>query len=107
MNVDAKIPDARVKILQLPDKKLPSLKENPDVLLIHPGEKPHPPGREPEEVAAEAQARKSANFRLAAHLNLQHLYVQAPDFEFPVESDMRFTYDARDPDHPSADGTVL
>ena len=106
LTLNTKIPDARVKVLALPNKKLPSLKENPDVILVHPGERPHPPGREPGDVEAEAAARKSSNFRLAAHLQLNHLYVQAPDFEFPVQSDMRFVYDARDPDHPSADGTI-
>jgi translocation and assembly module TamB len=106
LTVNAKIPDARLVIRQLPQKNLPSLKPNPDVLLVHPGEKPHPPGMEPEDV--EAQARKVANatFRLHAHLDLQHLYVKADDFEFPVESAMDFDYDARHPDEPSAEGTV-
>jgi len=106
LTLNAKIPDARVLIKGLPDKKLPKLKENPDVLLVHPGEKPHPPGREPEEVAAEQEAIRTATFRVHAHLDLVHLYVKAPDFEFPVESNMNFDYDARHPDTPSADGTV-
>jgi hypothetical protein len=29
-----------------------------------------------------------ATFRRHAHLELQHLYVKAKDFEFPVESDL-------------------
>jgi translocation and assembly module TamB len=106
LTVNAKIPDARVVIRQLPDKKLPKLKENPDVLLIHPGERPHPPGKEPEEVEAEQRAIASATFRMHAHLDLHHLYVKAEDFEFPVESDLQFDYDARHPDEPSAEGTV-
>ncbi|TMA86879.1 MAG: hypothetical protein E6J63_15775 [Deltaproteobacteria bacterium] len=106
LSLNAKIPDARIVIKQLPDKKLPSLKENPDVLLVHPGERPHPPGREPGDVEAEAQALKTAKFRMHAHLDLNHLYVKAPDFEFPVESQMNFEYDARRPDGPTADGTV-
>ncbi|TMA16641.1 MAG: translocation/assembly module TamB [Deltaproteobacteria bacterium] len=106
LSLNAKIPDARIVIKQLPDKKLPGLKENPDVLLVHPGERPHPPGREPGDVEAEDQARKTAKFRMHAHLDLNHLYVKAPDFEFPVESKMNFEYDARRPDGPTADGTV-
>ena len=106
LTVNAKIPEARVVIKQLPDKKLPSLRENPDVLLFHPGERPHPPGREPEEVAAEQKAIKESTFRLHGHLELAHLYVKAADFEFPVESDLNFDYDGRHPDAPSADGTV-
>jgi translocation and assembly module TamB len=106
LTLNTKIPDARLVIKQLPDKKLPSLKENPDVVLVHPGERPHPPGREPEEVAAEEESRKTATFRLHAHLDLNHLYVKAPDFEFPVESHMNFEFDARHPDVPSAEGVV-
>jgi translocation and assembly module TamB len=106
LTLNTKIPDARLVIKQLPDKKLPSLKENPDVVLVHPGERPHPPGREPEEVAAEEEARKTATFRLHAHLDLNRLYVKAPDFEFPVESHMNFEFDARHPDVPSAEGVV-
>ncbi len=106
LDLTTKIPDARVVIRQLPNKKLPGLDPNPDVLLVHPNERPHPPGREPEEVDAEETARKAATFRLHAHLQLQHLYVKAPDFEFPVESDLNFDYDARHPDVPTADGTV-
>jgi autotransporter translocation and assembly factor TamB len=106
LTVNGKIPDARLVIRQLPDKKLPSLKENPDVILVHPGERPHPPGREPEDVEAEQQARKTATFRMRAHLDLNRLYVKAPDFEFPVQSQMNFEYDARHPDNLTADGTV-
>ncbi len=106
LDLNAKIPESRVVIRQLPDKKLPGLGPNPDVLLLHPGERPHPPGREPEEVDAENKAIKEATFRLHAHLELQHLYVKAPDFEFPVESDLNFDYDAKHPDAPTADGTV-
>ena len=106
LTVNSKIPNSQVVIRQLPDKKLPSLKENSDIILVHPGERPHPPGREPEEVQAELQARKTATFRMHAHLDLNHLYVKAPDFEFPVDSQMNFDYDARQPDKPTADGTV-
>jgi translocation and assembly module TamB len=106
LTVNAKIPGARVDIRALPQKGLPGLKPNPDVLLVHPGEKPHPPGKEPEEVEAEEKAQREATFRLHAHLDLQHLYVKAEDFEFPVESEMSFDYDARHPDSPTADGTV-
>ena len=106
LTVNARIHDARVEIQQLPSKKLPGLKENPDILLVHPGERPHPPGREPEEVEAELKARQNATFRMHAHLDLQHLYVRASDFEFPVESSMNFDYDAHHPDQPSAEGTI-
>ena len=106
LTVNAKIPDASVVIKALPDKKLPKLKPNPDVLLMHPGEKPHPPGMEPEEVEAEQEAIRTATFRMHAHLDLVHLYVKASDFEFPVESSLNFDYDARHPDTPTADGTV-
>jgi translocation and assembly module TamB len=106
LTVNGKIPDARIVIRQLPDKKLPGLKEHPDVVLVHPGERPHPPGREPEEVEAEQVARQKATFRMHAHLDLNHMYVKAPDFEFPVQSEMNFDYDARHPDGLTADGTV-
>jgi len=106
LNLNAKIPDARIVIKQLPDKQLPRLKENADVLLVHPGERPHPPGREPGDVEAEEEARKTAKFRMHAHLDLNHLYVKAADFEFPVQTQMNFEYDARRPDGLTADGTV-
>jgi len=106
LTLNAKIPDARMVIKQLPSKKLPSLKENPDVILVHPGERPHPPGREPGEVEAEEEARKTATFRLHAKLDLDHLYVTAPDFEFPVESHMNFEYNSRQPGAPTADGVI-
>ncbi len=106
LTVNGKIPDARMVIRQLPDKKLPGLKEHPDVVLVHPGERPHPPGREPGEVEAEQEARRKASFRMHAHLDLNHTYVKAPDFEFPVQSNMNFDYDARNPDDLTADGTV-
>jgi len=38
-----------------------------------------------------------------AHLDLNHLYVKAPDFESRRHE---FDYDARQPDKPTADGTV-
>src|SRR5260221_2123272 len=106
LTVNAKIPDARVNMTQLPDKKLPALTVKHGVLLLHPGEKPHPPGKEPEEVEAEQKAIEEATFRLQAHLDLVHLDVKAEDFEFPVESEMEFDYDAHHPDAPTADGTV-
>ncbi len=106
LTVNGKIPDAHVNIRQLPDKKLPGLKENPDVILVHPGERPHPPGREPGEVEAELERRKKATFRLHANLEMTHMYVKAPDFEFPVESRMNFDYEARNPEGLSADGVV-
>ena len=106
LTLNARIPESRVVIKQLPDKRLPSLKENPDVFLVHPGQRPHPPGREPEEVEAEDRARQNAKFRLKGHLDLDHLYVKAPDFEFPVKSQMNFVYDARHPEGITADGTV-
>jgi translocation and assembly module TamB len=55
---------------------------------------------------AEERARQTATFRMHAHLEINHLYVKAPDFEFPVESRMNFEYDARHPDAPTADGTI-
>jgi translocation and assembly module TamB len=106
LTLNGKIPDARLVIKQLPDKKLPALKENPEVYLVRPGQRPHPPGRSPEEIEAEARARANATFRLHAHLDLEHLYVRAPDFEFPVRSKMSFEYDARHPESPTADGVV-
>src|SRR5512138_3008258 len=93
-------------IKQLPDKRLPSLKENGDVFIVHPGQRPHPPGREPVDVEAEERARQTATFRMQARLELDRLYVKAPDFEFPVRSRMNFMYDARHPEGLTADGTV-
>ncbi len=107
LTVNAKIPDASVRVLQLPSKKLPSLDPNPDVLLVHAGERAHPPGKEPEEVEREIEARRTTNFRLHAKLDIEHLYVAAEDFEFPVESHLTFDYDAQHPDQPTADGTIL
>src|SRR5207245_6711451 len=89
-----------------PAKHRRRLKESADVLLGHPGERPHPPGREPGDVEAEEEARKTAKFRMHAHLDLNHLYVKAADFEFPVQTQMNFEYDARRPDGLTADGTV-
>ena len=106
LDVSAKIPEARIVVTRLPAKKLPSLNPNADVLLYHPGERPHPPGKEPEEVDAEEAARKAATLRVHAHLDLHHLYVKAEDFEFPVESSINFEYEAQHPDAPTADGTV-
>jgi len=106
LTLNARIPDARIVIKQLPDKKLPRLKENPDVILVHPGERPHPPGREPGDVEAETEARNKATFRMNAHLDLDHLYVKAADFEFPVQSKMNFVFDSRQQEGPTADGTI-
>ncbi len=106
LTLNGRIPDARMVIRQLPDKRLPSLKGNPDVFLVEPGERPHPVGRKPEEIEAEERARQNATFRMHAHLELDHLYVKAPDFEFPVQSRMNFEYDARHPDNPTADGVI-
>ena len=55
---------------------------------------------------AEEKARKAATLRVHAHLDLQHLYVKAEDFEFPVVSSINFDYEAQHPDAPTADGTV-
>jgi translocation and assembly module TamB len=106
LTVNGKVPDATVRVLQLPNKKLPGLDPNPDVLLVHPGERPHPPGKEPEEVEAELEAQRKATFRLHARLDIEHLYVAAEDFEFPVESHLNFDYDAQQPEAPTADGTI-
>jgi translocation and assembly module TamB len=106
LTLNAKIPDARVQIRQLSSKKLPGLGPHPDVVLVHPGERPHPPGVEPEEAAAAEKARQQATFRMHAHLEVVHLYVKAEDFEFPLESNLNFDYDARHPDKPTADGVV-
>src|SRR3989442_8648605 len=104
LHLNAKIPDARIVIKQLPDKQLPRLKENADVLLVPPGERPHPPGRAPGDVEAEGEARKTAKFRMPAHLDLNHLYVKASDFEFPVQTQINFEYDAPPPDGLTAAG---
>jgi translocation and assembly module TamB len=101
-----KIPDARVNVRKLPDKKLPALDPNPDVLLAYPGKKPHPPGKDPEKVEKEAQARLNSNFRVHLDLDLETLFVKAEDFEFKVHSQMRVDYDAQLPDAPTADGTI-
>lgn len=106
LTVNVKVPDANVRVLQLPNKNLPSLDPNPDVLLVHAGERAHPPGKEPEEVEAELEAQRNANFRLHAKLDIEHLYVAAEDFEFPIESHLTFEYDAQHPDAPNADGTI-
>src|SRR5205823_9573004 len=65
-----------------------------------------PPGKEPEEVEAEIEAKQSAMFRLHAKLDIEHLYVAAEDFEFPVETHLTFDYDAKEPDAPTAEGTI-
>src|SRR3989442_2283712 len=106
LTLNAKIPDSSVRVLQLPSKKLPGLDPNPDVLLVHPGERAHPPGKEPEEVEREIEAQRTANFRLHAKLDIEHLYVAAEDFEFPVVSHLSFDYDAQHPEAASADGTI-
>jgi len=106
LTVNAKIPGATVKVLRLPDKKLPNLKPNPDVVLVHEGEKPHPVGKEPEEVEAEAKARAESNFRAHAKLDIDRIYVAAEDFEFPIQSSLAFDYDARHPEVPTADGVI-
>ena len=107
LNLNGKIPDANFRILTLQTKKLPDLDPNPDVLLVHAGEKPHPPGKEPEEVEAEIEAERNANFRLHAKLDVEHLYVSAEDFEFPVESHLTFDFDAQQPGAPTAEGTIV
>jgi TamB, inner membrane protein subunit of TAM complex len=106
--LDAKIPSADVKVLKLPDKKLPSLDPNPDILLVHGDEKPHPPGKEPEEVEEEEKARAASKFRLRATLNIEHVYVSAEDFEFPVETqpELTFNYDPRAEEPATAHGTI-
>ncbi|MFL5437204.1 MAG: translocation/assembly module TamB domain-containing protein [Myxococcales bacterium] len=106
LTVNAKIPGANVKVLRLPDKKLPKLEGNPDVFLVHPGEKPHPAGKEPGQVEAEEEARKTATFKMHAQLDVERIYVAAEDFEFPVISHIKFDYDAKHPDAPSAEGVV-
>src|SRR5207237_5901652 len=105
--LNGKMPSGNFRVQKLPDKNLPSLEPNPDVLLVHPGERAHPPGKEPGEVEAELEARRTANFRLHAKLDIEHLYVAAEDFEFPVESHLTFDYDAQHPDQPTADGTIV
>jgi translocation and assembly module TamB len=107
LTLNAKVPDASIRVLQLATKKLPDLDPHPDVLLVHPGEKAHPPGKEPDEVQREIEARRTATFRLHAKLDIEHLYVAAEDFEFPVESHLTFEYDAQHPDKPTADGTIV
>src|SRR5207302_132304 len=69
---NARIPDARSVINQPPNKNLPSLKKTPGVPLIHPGERPHPPGRDRGDAEAEEQAPKTATFRMHALLDLNH-----------------------------------
>jgi translocation and assembly module TamB len=106
LHATAKIPQARVVIQALPNKKLPNLKPNPDVMIVQPGQRPHPPGEKIEEMEAEEEAKKNANFRAHAKLEIIHLYVKAEDFEFPLEANLSFDYDAQHPDSPTADGTI-
>src|SRR5207302_7485107 len=106
LTVNAKVPDANIRVLQLPNKKLPSLDPNRDVMLVHAGERAHPPGKEPEEVEAELEAQRNANFRVHAKLDIEHLYVAAEDFEFPIESHLTIESDAQNPGAPTADGTI-
>jgi len=105
LTVNSKIPDATVRIVTLRTKKLPDLDPNPEVVLVHAGEKPHPPGKEPGQVEAELEARQRATFRLHAKLDIEHLYVTAEDFEFPVRSNLTFDYDAKT-GKPIAEGAV-
>jgi translocation and assembly module TamB len=106
LHANAKIPQARIVITALPDKKLPGLKPNDDIFVVEPGQKEHKVGEKPEDEEAEAQAEKNATFRAHAKLEIVHLYVKAEDFEFPVESNLTFDYDAQHPDAPTADGTI-
>ena len=106
LHANAKIPQARIVITALPDKKLPKLKPNPDIEIVQPGQKPHLVGEKAEEEEEDAAAQKNASFRAHAKLEIQHLYVKAEDFEFPVESNLSFDYDAQHPDDPTADGTI-
>jgi translocation and assembly module TamB len=106
LHATAKIPQARIVIQGLPDKKLPKLKPNDDVVIIEPGQKPHPPGEDAADLEAEEEKEKNATFRAHAKLEIVHLYVKAADFEFPVETNLTFDYDAQHPDTPSADGTI-
>ncbi|HWE23316.1 MAG TPA: translocation/assembly module TamB domain-containing protein, partial [Myxococcales bacterium] len=106
LTVNAKVPDATLRVLQLPSKKLPGLDPNPDIVVVHAGERPHPPGKEPGEVEEELEKQRNATFRLTAKLDIEHLYVSAEDFEFPVETHLTFEYDAQQPDAPTADGTI-
>jgi translocation and assembly module TamB len=106
LHANAKIPEARIVISALPDKKLPKLKPNPDITIIQPGKRAHPAGETSEELDAEESAEKNATFRAHAKLEIVHLYVRAEDFEFPVESNLSFDYDAQHPDDPTADGTI-
>ncbi|HEX4382069.1 MAG TPA: translocation/assembly module TamB domain-containing protein [Myxococcales bacterium] len=104
LHANAKIPEARIVIGALPDKKLPKLKPNDDIFIVEPGQKEHRVGEKPED--EEAEAEKNAGFRAHAKLEIKHLYVKAEDFEFPVESNLTFDYDAQHPDDPTADGTI-
>src|SRR5207253_5057725 len=62
--------------------------------------------KEPEEVEAELEAQRNANFRVHAKLDIEHLYVAAEDFEFPIESHLTIESDAQNPGAPTADGTI-
>ncbi|HEY2031681.1 MAG TPA: translocation/assembly module TamB domain-containing protein [Myxococcales bacterium] len=106
LHANAKIPEARIVIQGLPDKKLPKLKPNPDIEIVEPGHRPHPPDQTAEEADAEAEAKKTATLRAHAKLEIVHLYVKAEDFEFPLETNLVFDYDAQHPDGPTADGTI-
>jgi autotransporter translocation and assembly factor TamB len=106
LRASAKIPEARIVIQGLPDKKLPKLKPNPDIEIIEPGHRPHPPDETAEEADAEEAAKKTANFHAHAKLEIVHLYVKAEDFEFPLETNLTFDYDAQHPESPTADGTI-
>src|SRR5207245_6056933 len=56
---------------------------------------------------AEIEAERNANSRLHAKLDVEHLYVSAEDFEFPVESHLTFDFDAQQPGAPTAEGTIV
>jgi len=102
-----KIPDAKVRVGSLPDKKLPSLSPNPEVLVFRKGDQaPHPAGIDTEELKKQKEAIARSNLRIDAQLELEKLYVSADDFDFPVTSRMHASWDSQHPDQTAADGTI-
>ncbi|MBS2023109.1 MAG: translocation/assembly module TamB domain-containing protein, partial [Deltaproteobacteria bacterium] len=100
------MPKTLVRVLSLPDKKLPKLKPNPDVLVAWPNDQPALAGVDPKEMRRILAARKNANLRVDVALDLQNLRVSAPDFDLPVSSQMHVAWDASNPDKPIADGSI-
>ncbi len=104
--VSLKLRDSSVHVTALPDRTLPSLPPNPDILLSTPGETPHLAGIDLVEMQRQQLATAQSNLRIDANLTVEKLQVSATDFDFPLTSQMHAAWDSRHPDQTHADGTI-